>query len=256
MRAWAGVGEAYADSYAALCAGTTDAIAAALGEPYGRSVLDVGSGTGDLAASLATRGWSVTACDPEPSMRAVAQRVHPSLTVVDGALPTLPFADAVFDAVTANFVLNHVSDPRAAARELARVAAPGAALVATIWLQSPSWFWAGVCDRAGLVPHAGARLDADKEFERTPEGFAAMLSVGGWIAPEASELSWVWQATPAALWASAEGGVASAGAFFLALSHADRARFRNAFEQLCAEHESGGFVALDHTAAVAIGRAD
>jgi len=256
VKAWAGVGEAYAASYAELCAGTTDAIASTLGEPHGRRVLDVGSGTGDLAASLAARGWSVIGCEPEPTMRAVAARAHSSLAVVDGALPTLPFGDAEFDAVTANFVLNHVSDPRVAARELARVAAPAAALVATIWVQSPSWFWAAVCDRAGLIPRPGARLDADKEFERTPEGFAAMLSEGGWIAPEVSALNWVWHAAPAALWASAEGGVASAGAFFLSLSSTDRSRFRNAFEQLCAEHDSDGFVALEHTAALAVGRAD
>lgn len=255
MRAWAGVGEAYADSYAALCAGTTTAIATALGEPAGRTLLDVGSGTGDLAAALEMRGWKVRGCEPEATMRDVSARLHPTLAVVDGQLPALPCADAAFDAVTANFVLNHVQDPRAAARELMRVAVPGATLVATIWLVSPSWFWTTVCGRAGLTPAAGGRLASDKDFERTTAGFGGMLSDAGWASTEVSELTWSWHATPATLWASAEGGVAAAGAYYRSLSESGRALFRNAFEQVCAEHESGGAIALEHTAAVAVGRA-
>lgn len=47
MKAWGGVGEAYAASYAALCAGTFDVLAPALGPAEGRSLLDVGAGDCD-----------------------------------------------------------------------------------------------------------------------------------------------------------------------------------------------------------------
>lgn len=255
MKEWAGVGEAYADSYAWLCAGTTDAIASALGEAAGRKLLDVGAGTGDLAATLGTCGWDVVGCEPEATMRSVAAKRHPALTIVEGRLPNLPFSDAEFDAVTANFVLNHVPDPRVAAREMTRVAVPGATAVATIWLASPSWFWREICERAGLAPPAGKRLVPEKDFERTTAGLAEMLSDGGWASVDVSELTWTWHATPAALWTSAVGGVASAGAFYASLSEPDRVLFRSAFDQLCAEHDSGGAVALEHTAAVALGRA-
>lgn len=255
MKEWAGVGEAYANSYASLCAGTTDAIASVLGEPAARNLLDVGAGTGDLAAVLAARGWNVVGCEPESTMRNVAATQHPSLAIVEGRLPSLPFPDAAFEAVTANFVLNHVPDPRTAAREMARVAVRGASLVTTIWLASPSWFWMAVLERACLTPSAGERLAPEKDFERSTGGFAQMLSDAGWASPEVSKLTWTWHVTPAALWASAAGGVASAGAYYTSLSEPDRVLFRNAFDQLCAEHESAGQVALEHTGAVAVGRA-
>ncbi len=255
MREWSGVGAAYAASYADLCAGTCEPIVSALGESRSRHVLDVGSGTGTLAAALARAGWTVTGCEPAPSMREIALAQHPNLEFIDGALPTLPFADAVFDAVTANFVLNHVSDPRAAAGEMTRVAAPEAMLVATIWTVSPSWFWTAVCERAGLTPAAGDRLPGDKDFERTADGFERMLSNGGWRSVEVAELGWTWCAPREALWASAVGGVASAGAFYLSLEDRDRTLFQQAFDDLCDQKSSAGAIALDHTAALAVGRA-
>ncbi|MCS3842364.1 class I SAM-dependent methyltransferase [Microbacterium sp. AK031] len=251
MKAWEGVGEAYAASYASLCAGTHDDLLRRLGAAEGRRLLDVGSGTGTLAARLMGAGWTVTACEPESTMRAVAAREHPRVSLVDGALPSLPFADAAFDAVTANFVLNHVSDPREAARELARVVVPGGVLIATTWVVSPSWFWRSVCQRAGLVATPAGGLAPEKDFERTPAAFGRMMADGGWPSVAVAELSWTWRATTDELWRSAEGGVASAGAFYLSLDAAERGKFARAFDQLCEEHGDGGTVALDHTAAVA-----
>lgn len=251
MKAWDGVGEAYAASYASLCAGTHDDLLRRLGASRGRRLLDVGSGTGALAARLMGAGWSVTACEPESTMRAVAAREHPQVFVVDGMLPSLPFADAAFDAVTANFVLNHVSEPREAARELARVVVPGGTLVATTWVVSPSWFWRSVCERAGIGASSAGGLAPEKDFERTSAGFGRMLSESGWTSVVVSELSWTWRATTDELWRSAEGGVASAGALYLSLDAAERRQFARAFEQLCQEHGDAGAVALDHTAAVA-----
>lgn len=255
MKAWGGVGEAYAASYASLCAGTSDALRAAIGRGDGRSLLDVGAGTGDLVARFTHDGWRAVGCEPEPTMRAVAAREHPESRIVDGALPALPFGDDVFDAVTANFVLNHVADPRLAAAELARVARPGAPLAATVWVSSPSWFWLEVCDRAGLAPAAGERLPAELDFTRTAEGFRDMLADAGWREVTAADLTWTWTVSPAALWVSAEGGVASAGLFYTSLDEAGRARFRQGFDEACAVHAAGGLLALPHTAAVATGLA-
>lgn len=255
MTGWSGVGEAYAASYESLCAGTNDSLVRTLGAADGRRVLDVGAGTGKLAGRLDAVGWAVTGCEPEETMRGVASRRYPALDFVEGGLPRLPFADAAFDAVTANFVLNHVDDPRQSARELVRIAASGAPLAATIWTVSPSWFWMSVCDTAGLVPAAGGRLPEDKDFERTAEGFARMLTEGGWRDVWIEEHTWTWHATPQQLWASAEGGVASAGAFYFSLDAAARQRFRAAFDELVAGSMQGGSVALEHTAALVVGTA-
>lgn len=253
-KSWSGVGEAYAASYAELCAGTGATLRALLGPGAGRTVLDVGAGTGELAASFAADGWIVHAREPEESMRAVARRRHPEVRISEGALPELPDVEGAFDAVVANFVLNHVPDPRAAAAELCRVTRDAAA--ATIWVRSPSWLWAEVCERAGLEAAAGGRLPADKDFERTTDGFARMLQDGGWTSPDVVEKQWTWNAPAAALWASVEGGVAGAGAYYLGLDAPDRARFRRGFDDLIADRAPDGVLALEHVAAVAVMRRD
>lgn len=251
---WSGVGASYAASYADLCRGTFPALLALLGAGDGRTLLDAGAGTGELAAAFAACGWTVTAREPEASMRDVAVRRHPSLRAEGGALPALPDDDGTYDAVIANFVLNHVPDPRAAAAELRRVAA--GAVAATIWISSPSWLWAEVCDRAGLVAGSGGRLPAEKDFERSVDGFAGMLGESGWPDPRVQELSWIWRASEEALWTSVEGGIAGAGAYYLALDARDRERFRGGFEEVVAARSVDGLLPLEHAAAVAVAYLD
>lgn len=82
-----------------------------------------------------------------------------------------------------------------------------------------------------------------------------MLVGGGWRGVEVVEQSWTWQAAPALLWASVDGGVASAGAFYQSLDDSERKLFRGAFDALCAEQVKGGVIALEHTAAIAVGTA-
>ncbi|HWS50946.1 MAG TPA: methyltransferase domain-containing protein [Microbacterium sp.] len=252
MKTWGGVGEAYEASYSSLCEGTANALIRALGRGSGRSLLDVGAGTGRLAARFSSAGWSVTAAEPEASMRQVAARKFPDLDVVDEALPELTFPDRSYDAVVANFVLNHVADPRAAAAELLRVSKHASA--ATIWSSSPSWFWLDVCERAGLRPATGERLAPEADFERTRDGFARMLNEAGWPDVDTTALEWTWRAEPEALWASAEGGVAAAGMFYRQLGPAERERFRRAFDDVCAERAVGGLVPLPHAAVLAVSR--
>ncbi|WP_144877438.1 class I SAM-dependent methyltransferase [Microbacterium sp. 1.5R] len=249
MKDWDGTGAGYAASYESLCVGTVPMLRQRLGAADGRTMLDVGSGTGALAAEFLSAGWDVTACEPEPTMRAVAAQLRPQLTLVVGSLPALPFPDSAFDVTVANFVLNHVGDPRASARELVRVARGG--LAASIWSTSPSWFWREVCDRAGLAPVEATRLPAEKDFDRSAAGFASMLEDAGWAGVEVAEHTWIWYASPQELWASAEGGVATAGAFYRALDADGRVAFRGGFDAVCADRSVGDHVPLEHTAAIA-----
>lgn len=249
---WAGSGEAFAASYARLCAGTGERMRDIAGASAGRALLDVGAGDGTLAAVWSDAGWHVTACEPEPSMRAAARRQHPTLTMAADALPALSFADASFDVVVANFVLNHVSDPRACAAELHRVSRGVA--IATTWVASPSSLWADVTACADLTPASGGRLPADKDFERSASGFDRMLRDAGWT-PEVTEFTWTWRPTADALWRSVVGGVAGAGAFYATLSDAERGRFRAAFELIVGERGEGGVMPQTQTAAIAVHRA-
>lgn len=251
MSGWDGVGAAYAASYADLCAGTNTTILQALGSAKRRTLLDIGSGTGRLAAALVGEGWRVTGCEPEPTMSEISRARHPDIPVVEDGLPSLRFADGAFDCVTANFVLNHVSDPRRSAAEMKRVTADDGVLLATTWTASPSWFWSTVRERAELCPAASEKLPPEQDFERTATGFRRMLVESGWQTVETGEIRWTWHVTVQALWASVAGGVAGPGAFFLSLDERDCGRFQAAFDELCVERATNGTIALEHSAVVA-----
>ena len=93
----------------------------------GEIVLDLAAGTAVSTVELARSGaWCVAADFSLGMLRAGAARPVPK--VAADAL-ALPFADAVFDAVTIAFGLRNVHDPDRALAELARVTKPGGRLV-------------------------------------------------------------------------------------------------------------------------------
>ena len=137
-RAWAGCAEAYAGSFARLCAYTVPALLDAAGVREATHVLDAGTGTGAVAAEAIRRGARVTAVDAAPDMAARAAVAARGADVRLAELPRLPFADGEFDAVAGNFVLNHVGRPRAALAELRRVTRPGGRVAVTVWAAPPA----------------------------------------------------------------------------------------------------------------------
>jgi len=104
------------------------AVAARVAEaPPGR-LLDVCTGTGDLALSLASPG-QVYGCDFSLPMLALAQGKgrRPSWFAADAI--HLPLADGAVDAVTVAFGIRNFEDLEAGLRELARVLRPGGCVV-------------------------------------------------------------------------------------------------------------------------------
>jgi ubiquinone/menaquinone biosynthesis C-methylase UbiE len=103
----------------------------------GLRLLDVATGTGELARPAARRGLHVTGIDFAPSLIATARTLtdHEQLAVAYdvGDAEALPYPDASFDLVTSTFGVMFAPDHRAAARELARVTAPGGQLGLTAW---------------------------------------------------------------------------------------------------------------------------
>src|SRR6266542_5369379 len=83
---------------------------AALGPAAGRSLLDIGGGTGNFAKVLAEEGFRVGLCDYSSAMarRAFAKLNGAPVFVADA--PHLPLTDASFDCAISVNVLGHVED--------------------------------------------------------------------------------------------------------------------------------------------------
>jgi SAM-dependent methyltransferase len=252
---WSGRAGAYTRSFGRLCAYTGEMLLDAASVRAGTAVLDVGTGPGTLAALAATRGAKVAAVDPEPSMVSTASRLVPDVRV--GALPELPFGDGEFDAVVANFVLNHVGEPGAAVRELARVTRPGGRVAVTIWPypQPPlQALWGEVLAASGVRPAVQApRLDAAADFARTEEGLAGLLS------PALTEVrvqpvEWTHRADPEDWWSGPANGISTLGQILESLPPAEVARVRAAYDELIVGHlGAGGLLELPTAALLASG---
>ncbi len=94
----------------------------------GEKILDLGCGTGHLAAKLADMGAIVTGIDSSPSMIAQGRQNFPGLKFVLGDVRDFHF-DETFDAVFSNAVLHWVHEAEAAARCVAGALRPGGRFV-------------------------------------------------------------------------------------------------------------------------------
>jgi SAM-dependent methyltransferase len=93
--------------------------------PAGRTVLDVGAGTGIFAAAwIAWGARAVVAVEPSEAMRRQLAR-RAGIAVVAGDAHALPVGTAVVDVVWMSAVLHHLRELRRCAREVGRVVRPG-----------------------------------------------------------------------------------------------------------------------------------
>ena len=96
-------------------------------------VLDVGSGTGALAAAAAeVDAVQVTGIEPSAAFVRYAQD-HVNGRFEVGDAQALPVADDAFDCALSMLVLNFVADPAAALRQMIRVTRPGGVVAAAVW---------------------------------------------------------------------------------------------------------------------------
>lgn len=103
----------------------------------GATILDVGCGTGqdakELARAVGPYGRVVGVDSSETMLQEARSRAAGAQLPLEYVLADatqLPFADASFDACQASRVLAHLSAPELALAEMARVARPGARIVA------------------------------------------------------------------------------------------------------------------------------
>lgn len=163
-----------------------DRLAAEIQMPEDGALLDVGCGTGSVAAALLARhpGRRVVAVDVSEPYLAFA-RARPDCAGAEflrqDAL-SLDLPDDAFAAAYALIALNFMSDPLRAAREMARVVRPGGIVVAAAWdfrgglvYQRLLWDTAAGIDAAAAVTR-------DKIFSNPlakPDGMTDLLRDAG-----------------------------------------------------------------------------
>jgi len=87
--------------------------------PAGK-VLDWGCGLGQMTFLLKNRGFDVVSYDVDQGGKEFLSRIGQTLILAADPV-ILPFADSSFDAVLSSGVLEHVPDPIASLREVARI---------------------------------------------------------------------------------------------------------------------------------------
>ena len=104
--------------------------AANLLKQYGREgrLLDVGTGFGFFLVEMKKRGWEAAGVDISQKAMDYARDVL-GLTILPGPLEKADFPDNHFDAVTAFYVVEHLSHPMAFLRECYRILKPGGLLL-------------------------------------------------------------------------------------------------------------------------------
>ncbi len=97
----------------------------------GAHLLDLGTGTGDLAREALRRypGLRVAAADFTVTMMRVGEARYGKLPWVAADALQLPFAEGQFDAVVSGFLMRNVIDVLQALREQYRVLKPGGRIV-------------------------------------------------------------------------------------------------------------------------------
>jgi SAM-dependent methyltransferase len=106
----------------------------------GARVLDVGSGSGVVAAALAQAvgaAGQVIGVDPSAAMLCAAGLQPPYHRVV-ARMPGLPFPDAAFDAVAASFVISHLASYADGLTEMIGLCKPGGRVGVTSWGTLPN----------------------------------------------------------------------------------------------------------------------
>jgi len=115
----------------------------------GRSVLDVGCGGGILSESMAQRGARVLGIDLAPALLEVAQ-LHAAESKASLEYRCIAAEDlaaerpASFELVTCMEMLEHVPDPAATLRALARLVKPGGDVIVSTLNRNPRAFFVAI----------------------------------------------------------------------------------------------------------------
>lgn len=182
----------------------------------GMRVLDLASGTGEPAISLALRvghQGHVTALDLSTELLEIAtQRAKvrglSNFSTQQADAHTLPFPDQHFDLATSRFGVMFFRDPVAALAELRRVLRPGARACFVAWGKFEQPYWQTMM---GTVhKHVGGALlqpDGPNPFRfGEPGSLSLVLRSAGFVEveEETRTVPWTWPGSAESVWEQAQ----------------------------------------------------
>lgn len=157
------------------------------------SILDIATGTGDLAMLLArrTQARRITGLDLSQGMIDIGRRkieragLSGRIELICGDSLAMPFADAQFDAITVAYGVRNFADLLAGYREMARVLRPGGTLT-VIELCTPTARLVRPLYRLytrRIIPLMGRLVSKDvRAYSYLPESIAAVPQRAGMTA--------------------------------------------------------------------------
>jgi ubiquinone/menaquinone biosynthesis C-methylase UbiE len=239
----------YEDFFGTITTRLVDPLLDAAQVAGGVRVLDVACGPGYVAAAAAGRGASVVGVDIAEAMVSRARRLHPELEFRHGDAQALPFPDASFDSVVANFLLLHLGRPEQVAAELARVLAPCGRLALTVWDVPERALFLGVLLEA--VAEAGGPAPGDipvgPPFFRFAEEreLAGLFEGAGLEDVEVRTVAFTLTVPSAdALWRGLLGGTVRTSALILRQPDETQRQIRAAFDRIVRRDEVGSGLEL------------
>lgn len=197
---------------AAMGRAVTEALVEYAAPLPGMSVLDVASGTGEPAISLAQRvapEGRVTALDLSMELLAVAEeraraRGLANFSTQPGDVHQLPFPAERFDLATCRFGVMFFADCDCALRELHRVLKPGARACFAAWGAFEQPYWSSTI--AIVHKHVGGPLlsaDTAQMFHFAQSGrLLRQLQDAGFTQSEeeTKTVPWIWPGPPEEVW--------------------------------------------------------
>ncbi len=208
-----------------------------LNVPPGCRWLDVGCGTGALCATILDQCSPLSVTGVEPSegfLKTANENLAGRVTLHHGNATAIPLDDASVDVVVSGLMLNFVTEPRAALREMMRVTGKGGTIGAYVWdyagkMELMRFFW----DAAVELNPAAAQLDEGVRFPLCdPDELKTLFVSPGLAEVEVKPID-----IPTVFknfddyWRPFLGGQGPAPAYAMSLDESERTRLRDRIRQ-------------------------